>query len=382
MNNLLIRRAIVDCDTAVSLYLKLRSLGASILLDSAQAHPQRGRYSFIGLTDGVALVPSLEAMADLMEAQVEIEQKPSNESMPPFLGGWVVARTPDGQFLVAEANIVVILDNYKSTLDIVTSLDQLAADDATRRRVEVSLDEVRNVALGSNGMSRGLLMQGPDDTVSDVSDESSWTFGYDPFEAYRLLRAIEASPYMAYVETSDYALAGLGAHSFVAVDGRTVTARQRAFAVEISDDSRTDESKVTEARNATWRDGTSLRSLSRLGERLMDTCSSLKITEHLELERHIDTTHAISALQGSLSEMATSLDVLVSVFDPAWRAPCEPMAMIGFVGREGRMDCCHLVDSVVVRGEIAELFSSAQSRETTIGRLVHAFESIPAPRGG
>lgn len=174
-------RKLLDLETPVSLFLKLRPLGASYLLESAEAGRRPGRYSIVGLGARETLVlygeaSPFQALAGLL-ARYRVA---APEDLPPFFGGAVgyvaydavrhlervplpegEAAWPEAEFVVADA--VLVYDHVThavtlATLAPVPSLDEEALQSSRRRALGRLAKVFRAVARdegGGDGAGRG-----------------------------------------------------------------------------------------------------------------------------------------------------------------------------------------------------------------------------------
>src|ERR1700692_715130 len=136
-----------DCETPVSVFLKLRALAPgepSFLLESAEQGQRVGRYSFIGIRPRTVLRWSLGDAGDpyalAAEAVAEFDQTPAGEAAAPFKGGAVgffgydLVRTveplgdpnpdalglPDMALMLSD--LLVVFDNLKHTVTILVNV--------------------------------------------------------------------------------------------------------------------------------------------------------------------------------------------------------------------------------------------------------------------
>lgn len=174
-----------DLDTPISLYQKLRPLGAVYLLESAEQDGRLGRYSFIGLRPFLRLQADAAAVrvcrslgpervlpgANPLEVlrQVVQEHRPAVPGpMPPFWGGAVgyfgyelihhlerVPRLPDdgsgwpeAAFILAED--VLVIDHFRHQLHIVHSARPGGDPEASYQGALAAIAEIQ-AALGRPG---------------------------------------------------------------------------------------------------------------------------------------------------------------------------------------------------------------------------------------
>ena len=146
-----------DCETPVSVFLKLRELAPgepAFLLESAEQGQRVGRYSFIGIRPRSVLRWSLgdggDPYALASEAAAGFDQAPPGEEAPPFTGGAVgffgydLVRTveplgepnpdvlglPDMALMLTD--LLVVFDHLKHTITILANADLQAEPDIER----------------------------------------------------------------------------------------------------------------------------------------------------------------------------------------------------------------------------------------------------------
>jgi anthranilate synthase component 1 len=201
----------------------------------------------------------------------------------------------------------------------------------------------------------------------------------DPFDVYVALRAINPSPYMIYIATPECTLVGASPEMLVQVTGRAVRyhpiagTRRRGRTPE-DDDRMERELRGSEKEAA---EHLMLIDLGRNDLGRVCATGSVRVTQHMEVERYSHVMHLVSSIEGTLDEGRDSLDALRSCFPagtvtgaPKIRAmeiiaDLEPehrgayAGAIGYVGYGGDIDTAIALRTIVVRDGIAYVQAAA-----------------------
>ena len=201
----------------------------------------------------------------------------------------------------------------------------------------------------------------------------------DPFDVYVALRAINPSPYMIYVATPECTLVGASPEMLVQVTGQSVRyhpiagTRRRGRTAE-------DDERMERELRASEKEAAEHLMLIDLGRNdLGRVCAtgSVRVTQHMEVERYSHVMHLVSSIEGTLDSGCGSLDALRSCFPagtvtgaPKIRAmeiiaELEPevrgayAGAIGYVGYGGDLDTAIALRTIVVRDGIAYVQAAA-----------------------
>ena len=263
----LLRELPADVETPISIYLKLRGLGPSFLLESVEGGEHLARYSMIGTQpwailrswrDRVVLEEAgrwqespLEDgdVLDVLRAHLPLYGAPTQEGLPRFTGGAVgymgydlvrsferlPARAPDTLNLPEAAFLLcdrlVIYDHVKHRLLVVAHARE--GSEGSPREAESAIEEMvarlRRPLPMSVEVPRQAVSTEPTDFASSFSrpdyeaavlKAKEYIAAGDifqtvlsrrmhrrttaqPFDIYRALRRINPSPYMFYLELPD-----------------------------------------------------------------------------------------------------------------------------------------------------------------------------------
>jgi anthranilate synthase component I len=201
----------------------------------------------------------------------------------------------------------------------------------------------------------------------------------DPFDVYVALRAINPSPYMIYIATPDCTLVGASPEMLVQVTGQSVRyhpiagTRRRGRTPE-------DDERMERELRASDKEAAEHLMLIDLGRNdLGRVCAtgSVRVTQHMEVERYSHVMHLVSSIEGTLDAAHDSLDALRSCFpagtvtgapkirameiiaelEPEIRGPYA--GAIGYVGYGGDLDTAIALRTIVVRRGIAYVQAAA-----------------------
>ena len=200
-----------------------------------------------------------------------------------------------------------------------------------------------------------------------------------PFDVYVALRAINPSPYMIYIATPECTLVGASPEMLVQVTGREVRyhpiagTRRRGRTPE-------DDARMEAELRASEKEAAEHLMLIDLGRNDLGRVSetgSVRVTQHMEVERYSHVMHLVSSIEGTLDEGHGPLDALRSCFpagtvtgapkirameiiaelEPEVRGPYA--GAIGYVGYGGDLDTAIALRTIVVRDGIAYVQAAA-----------------------
>jgi anthranilate synthase component 1 len=200
-----------------------------------------------------------------------------------------------------------------------------------------------------------------------------------PFDVYIALRTINPSPYMIYIATPECTLVGASPEMLVQVLGDQVRyhpiagTRRRGRTPE-------DDARMEAELRASEKEAAEHLMLIDLGRNdLGRVCAtgSIRVTQHMEVERYSHVMHLVSSIEGTLDEGRVALDALRSCFpagtvtgapkirameiiaelEPEIRGPYAGAA--GYVGYGGDLDTAIALRTIVVRDGIAYVQAAA-----------------------
>jgi anthranilate synthase component 1 len=444
---------LADLDTPLSTYLKLAGGPYSYLLESAHGGEKWGRYSIIGLpahtvlkvvgnhitvtTDGkVAEEAHSGDPLTFIEDFMRRYRVASTPGLPRFYGGLVgyfgydtvryvekklaggappdLLGTPD--ILLMVSNDVIVFDNLKGRMQIITLADPAAPDALTRAREHVGTiarrlagpvpDIVESIAnqpieetdwvseFGQQGFMaavekiRDYIVAG--DAMQVVLAQRLWVpFTAAPINLYRALRSLNPSPYMYYMDLDDFHLVSSSPEILARVEDGVIVNRPLAG---------TRRRGYTEAEDKAM-EAELLSDPKELAEHLMlidlgrndvgrvAQTGSVEVTERFVIERYSHVMHITSNIVGQLKPGATAIDVLRATLPvgtlsgaPKIRAmeiidELEPVkrgvygGAVGYLAWNGNMDTAIAIRTAVVKDGKIYIAAGAGVVADSIGRL-------------
>jgi hypothetical protein len=314
------RTQIVDCETPVSLFYKLRDLGASVFLDSPQPHARGERYAIVGFGDPPIASDSLEnGLRRFRDAERRDRATARFGHVElPFVGGLMFVGGGTVPFVFTQVRTVAVYDNFKR-LVTVSSVAEDGAKITTRiceRLRSSSRSQLEPIVLAGNAPSSDASPDGGPVHVSGAYDG-------DPFQIFRTLRAVAARPFMAFFDAGTLSVAGSGTSELLTVRGRVVEARMPR------DGTGAPQTAVQTAASA-------LRAMLVEEPRLETEQREGLDGESIELGR----------ASSELASGRTAADALTGIMRE--RAP-DASPVVGFLGWNGNLNSAALETVVVVR---------------------------------
>ncbi|MEW6398277.1 MAG: anthranilate synthase component I [Bacillota bacterium] len=423
---------VADVETPVSALLKLARHRPVFLLESAEGGEHVGRYSFLGLDpfwevrgegdtvtirhrggeeclsgDPVAVLRSRMARYRLRVVgilprfcggavgYVSYEWVHRLEKLPRPRGG--SAGWPEAVFVMAE--VVVVFDHLRHTLGIV--VNALPGDDAEScyRRARARIEEIKGdlarpleggvlaspVTAGGPGTSfRSNLsreefcqavrrakeyIRAGDIFQVVLSQRLEAPLHSSPLSVYRVLRAVNPSPYMFFLDLGDMQLAGASPEMLVRVEDGWVETRPIAGTRLRGRDAVEDEVLARELlSDAKERaEHVMLVDLGRNDVGRVSQPGTVRVTEFMRVERYSHVMHIVSAVRGRLCPDADAFSALASCFPagtltgaPKVRAmeiisDLEPVergpygGAVGYFAFSGNADMCITIRTVQMR---------------------------------
>jgi anthranilate synthase component 1 len=406
-----------DTETPVSAFLKLRAAGGGqpcFLLESAD-YGKVGRYSFIGYRPRKVLRWSLGDPGDpyaLAQAELDQARVSAAPELPPFAGGAVgmfaydLVRTveplgeanpdpvglPDLALMLTDT--LVAFDHLKRTVTVVSH----PQDDASEARAKIA--EIRRVLAGplptpeieprsherpefkSNltreqfeaNVARIIEYVYAGDAFQVVpSQRWSAEVPVSAFSIYRGLRAVNASPYMYFLDFGDFQIAGASPEPLVTVSGRRVSTRPIAGTkprgATAEEDARNAHELLADPKERA--EHVMLVDLGRNDLGRVSEYGSVQVEDFMVVENYSHVMHIVSNVCGRLREGVSALQALRSVLPagtlsgaPKFRAmqiidELEPVkrggygGAIGWASYTGELDTCIHIRTVVVKDGVA-----------------------------
>jgi len=435
------REVYADLVTPSSAFLAL-SEGAehAFLLESVVGGDRLGRYSFLGVGDReVVTVRGDQVVAENGGVSGERSDDPLRvvarrlsahkvarvPGLPLFVGGAVgyigyeAAATfekvprhekdqlgvPDMSFMVTD--VLVAFDHVRRVIQVIAPVRPggapEAAYDAALRRVDACLRQIgerqSSMMPGEVGESVEVPLQSHtsrEEFLATVkvakehiaaggifqvvlSQRFSAEYDGDGFDLYRVLRAINPSPYMFYLRTRDVTLVGSSPEPLVRVeDGKVLTrplAGTRPRGVDTTEDSRLASELLADRKERA--EHIMLVDLGRNDLGRVSETGSVTVDSLMEVEYYSHVMHIVSNVTGTLADGKDAIDALKATFPagtvsgaPKIRAmeiiaQLEPEARgpyagtVGYIGFDGAMDMCITIRTLVLANGRAYLQAGA-----------------------
>lgn len=371
------REIIADTDTPVSAFLKLKGDNNSFLLESVEGGETLGRYSFIGVSpflivrgkDDIVEISgekeiTLSGVDDplkVMESLIGDYQPAPIPDLPPFFGGAVGyvgydcvrhfenvpnenpddLGLPDLLFLFTDS--VVIFDHLRHRIKILVNArsngdPDRSYDSAVRLIEEIVIKlrrpiEVRPLAEIDAGVGqvdanfdKGDFLKAVEKTkeyivAGDIlqavlSQRFSIPIKANPFDIYRVLRTINPSPYLAYLDFAELKMIASSPEPLVKVDGIKVITRPiagtRPRGKNTEDDSRLARELLDDIKERA--EHIMLVDLGRNDLGVVCRPGTVKVDDLMFIERYSHVMHIVSQVSGELAEGKTAYDVLRAAF--------------------------------------------------------------------
>ena len=368
-----------DLETPIGIYMKLANAPHSYLFESVSGGERWGRYSIIGLPcarrmeirdrdvvlhhdDNAVELATHDDPLEAVDGFLREFRVPRPEGLPRFTGGLVGyfgydaaryieprlagGRKPDAlgvpDVLLLVSREIVVFDNLRNCLYLVVHAD--AAEEGAYDRARARLDELaarltapvptipaapaatlteadfvsnfgREAFMRAVGKARRYIADGEAMQVV-LSQCLSAPFAKHPLELYRVLRRLNPSPYMYYLDLGGFHVVGSSPEILVRMEDGELIVRPIAG---------------TRPRGATPREDARLEAEllgdeKELAEHLMlidlgrndlgRVCAtgSVRLTEKMVVERYSHVMHIVSHVVGRCADGNGALDALRATF--------------------------------------------------------------------
>ncbi|MBA2132533.1 anthranilate synthase component I family protein [Capillibacterium thermochitinicola] len=427
-----------DMETPVTIFYKLTEGKGRFLLESLEQDHQRSRYSFIGWNPLLTLKASGDEMTFFEKGRInegrgdpltELKKKLDTfqvaplPELGPFYGGavgyigydyvrllqklpvetqpltnlpdlhWVIPRylaridhrthkitlivlaavNPDdidGSYEKAVRELVMINNRLDRSLPMAPLPNAVPIKDPVSRLTTISRHEFMDlVARVKKHIQSGEVQQ------VVLSQRIIQEYTGDPFCFYRVLRLLNPSPYLFYLDFGDHQLAGSSPETMVRLEDGLVTLKPIAGTRRRGSSTAEDE-RLRRELLADEKEQAEHLMLVELGRNeLSQVCrfGSIRITELMAVEFYSHVMHLVSTLQGELRPAYSGADLIRAVFPagtlsgaPKQRAlelieRLEPTrrefygGCVGYLGFNGNLDTCITIRTVLFHGRQAHL---------------------------
>lgn len=418
-----------DTLTPISIYNRLQG-EKKFILESSSHHEDKGRYSFIGTNPFREIIGTEQKVILKDDAEVkEIEGNPLEvvkQQVPqidlglpfPFYGGSIgyigydlvrnyqsigsllddEIEMPDLHFMIYQD--LLIFDHQKQTLTIIAidlsgsriELELVGAIERIKQQIKQSQVEltdqelildfkpsidqptfIRLVEEAQRYIDQGEALQ------VVLSQRMKSAFNGDPFQLYRRLRVMNPSPYMYYIDFSDYQIIGTSPESLLKVKGRQIItnpiAGTRPRGDTIEADQRLAEELLADPKELA--EHKMLIDLSRSDLEKVCQIGTITMTKQMLIERYQHVMHIISELTGELRPELSSIDALAALL-PAGTVSGAPKqramqiineleqvrrgvyaGAVGYININGDLDLAIAIRTMIIKDQIAYVQAGA-----------------------
>ncbi len=433
---------LADVHTPVSALAALEPFEYGFLLESVEGSESLGRFSFVG-SNPQALFRCKGNQVTLRHGTQETKKsgvaKPLEElrqwmtqyqwvtdpHLPTFCGGAVgylgydMVRTfehlpnakpqdirmDDAFFMITDT--LLVFDHLEHTLRIIANAHiqsdaRVAYQEAIAKIQTIEAALARPICLPSVDIE---TVQDSSDPASNISKEDfvrmvqrakeyiragdiiqvvlSQRFSYplaaSPLNLYRVLRAVNPSPYMYYLKGSDWALVGSSPEILVRCEADKVTVRPIAGTIRRGKD-RTEDLQLEAKLRADPKEKAEHIMLVDLGRNdIGRVCKkdSVRVESLMCVERYSHVMHLVSNVTGRLRKGADAYDVLAATF-PAGTVTGAPKiramqiidelentargpyaGALGYISFSGNLDMCITIRTILAKDKMAYVQAGA-----------------------
>ena len=427
-----------DTETPVTIFTKLTEGKERFLLESVERGKQISRYSFIGwhpllsmkasgnklsvIENGASVIISGEPLAEV-EKKLDSLRVAHMPELGPFYGGAVgyigydyvrqlerlpsqaqpLTDLPDLYFVVPQYLIRFDHVTLKITSIFLARVDPTDIDGSYAKGVQALVTTNQGLARNHQLPPIPNAVKTGKTTVQTTTLDQSKFMGLveriqeyirteevyqvvlsqriiqeytgDPFFFYRVLRIINPSPYLFYLDFDSHQIAGSSPEMMVRLENGLVTLRPIGGTMPRVP-SATDDERLCRELLSDEKERSEHMMLVDLGRHDLDpVCrfGSLQITESMVVEFYSHVMHIVSTLQGELLPAYSGFDLLRAVFPagtlsgtPKRRAmeiieALEPTrrgfygGCVGYLGFNGNLDTCITIRSVLFHDHQAHL---------------------------
>ncbi len=431
-----------DLETPVSAYLKIaeRFPTDHFLLESVEGGEKWARYSFIGFDPRMTFRADATGMAIRKDGETRVRPAEGDPlkilsglldqtryrpapGLPRLSGGAVgyigydyvrylekvggdlpLNPAPDAMFLFPSR--LLIFDNVRHTIQIVSHAEIRGKEDpdAAYERAVAAIEEVRGILRSPLAwsdvperdagearfeMSRDKFtdavrkakehIRNGDIIQAVLSNRATVMTKRSPAEVYRVLRALNPSPYMYLLKMGDLAVVGSSPEILVRLEGKNIQLRPiagtRPRGLDPEEDRRLEAELLSDPKEIA--EHVMLVDLGRNDVGRVAAWGTVKANELMVVERYSHVMHIVSNVVGTLREGLTAFDVLRAAFpagtvsgSPKIRAmeiisELEPFrrgiyaGAVGYFDLQGSMDFCIAIRTIVMSGEKAMIQAGA-----------------------
>jgi len=424
------REIVADLETPVSAFLKINHGGYSFLLESVEGGERLARYSFIGTEPYAVLTTRGEDKTDPLPLIAEELNKCKIvpvSGLPRFCGGAVgylsyetvtrfeELRSPDRNPLGLAESLFMFVDTmlvfdhvthkikvlshvhldgdieaaYQKAVDKINDLvDRLSQPLQLDQQLKASTHPMSNYKLSSNFSKeefeasilkiKQYITEGEAIQVV-LSQRLAQPTDAAPFEIYRSLRTINPSPYMFFLDFTNFHIIGASPEILVRVeDGMVITrplAGTRPRGKSPAEDTRMEQELRSDKKECA--EHIMLVDLGRNDIGRVSEPGTVKVSELMDVERYSNVMHLVTHVQGRLQRNLTAFDALRACFpagtvsgapkirameiiaelEPEKRGPYA--GAVGYFSFSGNMDMALAIRTMVMTKGVAYVQAGA-----------------------
>jgi len=407
-----------DLETPVSAYLKVARGDHSFLLESVEGGERLGRYSVIGTDPSLVLTTGADNPTDPLEA-MEREfaglKLISIPELPRFHGGMVgylsyeVARyyeelpapDPDPQdvpeSVMMMADTILIFDHIAHRIKVIS---HARIDGAVEAAYKIATDKIDEVvkrlsqpiaysetlpeAVSTNSEVQSNMTQAQFENMVEKGKEYIYAgdviqvvlsqrlfkkTSAEPFAIYRALRSINPSPYMYFLNLSNFHIVGSSPELLVRLEDNVVCnhpiagtrprGKDDAEDLVLEKELRADEKEQAEH--------IMLVDLARNDVGRVSQPATVEVTQLMDIERYSHVMHLVSHVQGRIKRGMSAFDAfraslpagtvsgapkirameIIAELEPDRRGPYA--GAVGYFSFSGNMDTAITIRTIVIK---------------------------------
>lgn len=363
-----------DILTPIAVFARVVGDRPGFLLESVEGGANVGRYSFVGIVDNEDLLRvSGEDPLTKVRERLDDRNLVRDPSLPRFLGGAVgyigydcikyfepklkeaIENQADNGFGVPESAFMicdrlVVFDHLRRRLLVIVNAGRNEGEQAWDRSVEEISGIVTALRSPSEKSENLPLLAPPSSDFSDVlqgvksnvtkeeyeervarakeyiaagdifqvvpSQRFERDLSADPFTVYRALRATNPSPYMFFLNFSDFTLAGSSPEIMVRLEEGEITLRPiagtRPRGKTEEEDDRLAEELLADAKERA--EHLMLVDLGRNDVGRVAEPGSVRVDEMMKIERYSHVMHIVSNVRGRIRKGCSAFDLIPASF--------------------------------------------------------------------
>jgi len=415
------REIVADLETPVSAFLKINRGGNSFLLESVEGGQRLARYSFIGTDPYRMLTTKGESKIDplpLIAEELSKYRIVPISGLPPFCGGAVgylayetVTRfedlpspdrdplgLPESLFMFVDTMLIFdhvthkikvlsyahldgdIEEAYQKAVDRINSLvERLSqplphtkvathhqnsyqlSSNFSKEQFETSVVRIKQYITAGEAIQVVLSQR-----LAQPTDAA-------PFEIYRALRTINPSPYMFFLNLTDFCIIGASPEILVRVEDGTVMTRPLA-GTRPRGKTPTEDARLEQELRSDEKERAEHIMLVDLGRNDIGRVSepgTVEVSDLMDVERYSHVMHLVTHVQGKLRHNMSASDALRACFpagtvsgapkirameiiaelEPEKRGPYA--GAVGYFSFSGNMDMAIAIRTMVMKQGIA-----------------------------